>query len=239
MRIIFALILLSLLTGCAVLDVASLEKAIPLAPKKVEVSLVRSEGLDLDSAVLSPDELDENGNTPVDYKPDTGAVTGFQAALGLQNDMEIGTRFYTASDNYGLKLFLKKLLNQSGKNYVAIEPALTYLATFTGKTDQKHDYSAFGGELQLLYTHEASDLFAFTLIARTNVNRYEETHWNDNGVQTSHGTYTLAHGGIRGNVELRYRQFFFMPELGLEIVPVVNGPTGVALIYGIALGAEF
>ena len=239
MRIILAIIILGLLAGCAVLDVASLEKAIPLEPKKVEVCLVRSVGVDIDSAVLSPDEL-ESGDSPADHKPQTSPVTGFQVAVGLKNEMEIGSRFWVGSDNFGVKAFYKKLLNKSGKNYLAIEPALSYLATIEEESsDKDHKYTAMGGELQLIYIHEASRYFAFTVVGRGNVNRYHEKHWDDAGSMYTYGPYLVAHGGLRGNVELRLHPFFLIPEVGLEIVPVVHGKTNVLPIYGLALGAEF
>jgi len=239
MRIILLLIMITLLTGCAVLDVSSLETAIPLPPRRVEISTNQSVGLDLETVVLEEDEL-VNGDSPPGYMPGTSSVTGVQAAIGLENQMEVGTRFWISPYNYGAKIFLKKLMNQNGSNYLALQPAFTYLNSVDESDGPNGDeeYTAIGSELQLIYTMKASPYFALSLIGRGNVNRYQHTLWDVNGDEIINGPHTIIHGGFRGNLELRLHPFFFIPELGFEIVPVINGETSVVPVVGFALGVE-
>ena len=231
------LALTGLLTGCAVLDVASLETAIPLKPGKVELSMVQSNGLDLETVVLDDDELTPDGPPP-GYSPATNSVSGVQGAIGLNNDMEIGSRLWISPNNIGAKVFLKKLMSRDGQHYLAFQPAFTYVNTLEDSSVDDSKYTSVGGELQLIYTQKASQYFNFSLIGRGNFNRYQETHYDLNGFEYINGPYSLIHGGVRGNFELRLHPFFFIPELGLDVVPVVNGDVSIIPVVGLALGVE-
>ncbi len=235
--LISVLVLMGLLSGCAVLDVSSLETAIPLQPRRVEISTNQSIGIDLETVVLQDEDLN-NGEMPPGYRPEANSVTGVQAAIGLQNDMEAGGRFWLSPFNYGGRIFLKKLLDKDANRYFAIQPAVTYLRSYDDDPGESYIYTAIGSELQLLYTLKASSNFAFTLVGRGNINRYQEQYTDQNGDEIVYGPYILFQGGLRGNIELRLHPFFFVPELGIEVVPVVNGETTLVPVIGFALGVE-
>jgi len=234
---ILILLMMAILSGCAVLDVSSLETAIPLKPRRVEISANQSVGIDLETVVLEDDDLID-GEVPPGYQPTSFSVTGVQAAIGLENEMEAGGRFWLSPMNFGGRIFLKKLLNKDDNRYFAIQPAFTYLRSYDDDPEESYIFTAIGSELQLLYTIKASPNFAFTLVGRGNINRYEETDKDQNGEETVYGPYTLMQGGFRGNIELRLHPFFLIPELGVDVVPIVNGDTTFVPVVGFAIGVE-
>jgi hypothetical protein len=139
--------------------------------------------------VLEDDELYE-GEAPPGYQPESFSVSGVQAAIGFENEMEAGGRFWISPFNFGTRIFLKKLLNQDGNRYFSIQPAFTFLRSFDDDPDEDYIFTAMGSELQLLYTLKASSNFAFTLVGRGNVNRYSETYTDQNGEEIEYGPYT-------------------------------------------------
>ncbi|MDD2228540.1 MAG: hypothetical protein PHY48_03910 [Candidatus Cloacimonetes bacterium] len=79
-------------------------------------------------------------------------------------------------------------------------------------------YSAYGYELQLLNSILINKHFTLTIIGRTNVSHYKEDYRNDKG-----GRCTIHNSGVRANMMMSFGKVFFIPEFGVEYVPVAHG----------------
>ncbi len=230
------LIALALLFGaCAVIDTSTLDTAIPVPHRHVEVSYYNALGLDLYSLVYSDyDEMEDNENVALPMP-----VNGFNFGYGLTEDAEIGARFWTSFLNVGGRAYLKYLLNHENNSYVAIVPGITYIFRAVDKVNDDYvNTKSFGPELQLLYTYRHNQFLSFTLAARGNINQITEQIDFYNDSDEINGPYLVYHGGVRGNFELRLGKLLFIPELGAELVNVRNGKLTLLPTTGVSLGLE-
>lgn len=231
------ILLVLVISGCAVIDISTLDTAVPLAPKQFKMGVYESVGLDISSAVFNEYDSDDAEDQLTGY-----AVAGIDLALGLPEDMEVGTRFYIGPFNGGVRAYLKKQLSHEGNSRVSIIPALTYVYDAGGDEspdDLWNRYNAYGAEFQVIFTHTVSKHFALSSAVRGNFNRYTEKRRDD---QTNHietvGPYNVMHGGFRTNIELQAGGLYFIPEVGVEFSPIVNGRFGILPTLGIGLGLK-
>lgn len=235
MKNVLILMLLVILSGCAVVDISTLDTAVPLPPKDFKIGIYESVGLDISSAVFNEYDGDDQQDNLIGY-----AVVGTDLALGLPDDMELGSRFYIGPFNGGVRLYLKKLLMHEKDTRISILPAFTYVyESESDDTDEWDKFNAYGAEVQVIYTYTLNKHLAVSGAVRGNYSRYtEKRHDNQSNSPDVLGPYNVLHGGFRANLELQAGGLYFIPEVGVEFAPIVNGRFGVLPTVGVGLGLK-
>ncbi len=228
--------LLAFMAGCALVDVTTLDTAVPIPASHVQIKYAQSNGLDLSTAVITDDEMESNPD--FDYEIGTWFLTSLNLAIGLQNQSELGVRFWASTDSNGGKLYYKQLIHQEGHGYVSIIPAVNMVKGFHDDWNDEARYNSYGGEIQLLYTYMPADVIRLTAALRGNYNRYTESQYDDNGLSYETGPYNIVHWGARGNLMLKLGPIFAIPEIGAEMIPIVNGDLNIMPVFGLGLGVE-
>jgi hypothetical protein len=237
------------LSGCAGLDLSSMETAVPLKPKKVDVAFYTANSFPLDTV---GDTEVYHPNNP-SYQTDNlsaGAsmINGLKINIGLSPKCELMARYYQNSwsggflgeditwKSRGCRLGVKYLLQQKGNQYLSLAPSVNIVSAeeevWTG--DWNHNgneyyydyhvfhwfsqYDAYGFELQLLYSIVLNKHVTFTTIGKTSINYYTEDYRTDLG-----GKCDITHRGLRANMIISGKHWFWVPELGMEYVPVPHG----------------
>jgi len=230
LKLACALLLLSL-SACAVIDISILDTALPVAPETYQIAAYQALGLDLRSVVYDEDSSDESGAS-------ADLVNGIKTNISLNPELDLQARAYFSSNSWGGKLGLKKLMYQEGRSYLALAPAFSYVQETNN--DNNFDVQVFGAEMQILFSQKWGNQSG-TIALRGNYNKYledirhddEEHYWIENK------EYDVVHGGIRANVCLKYKFLYFIPEIGVETIPVINGVFTVLPSFGYAIGIEF
>ena len=230
LKLACALLLLSL-SACAVIDISTLDTALPVAPADFQISPYQALGLNLASVVYDEDSSDE-------YGASADLVSGIKTNISLNPELDLQARAYFGSNSWGGKLGLKKLMYQEGRNYLALAPALNYVQETNNGNN--FDVRVFGAEMQILFSQKWGNQ-AGTIAIRGNYNKYLEEIQHDEGDNywIEYNEYDLVHGGIRANVCLKYKHIYFIPEIGVETIPVINGVFSVLPSFGYAIGIEF
>ena len=230
--IIPSLVLLGL-SACAVLDLSTLDTAMPVAPAKVQVAPYQAIGLDMSSVVYDDDSYDNDQRyASVDL------ASGFKANISLREDLDLQMRAYMGSGNSrGAKLGIKKLLMHEGNMYLAIAPAFNWV-TDKPSNSEEPDHKAYGTELQLLNTYESGGA-SITLVARGNYSRLMlDRKVYGSGSGTDFREYDIVHGGLRANVCLKAKHLYMIPEIGFELVPVIKGKLSMIPTIGWTIGVQ-
>jgi len=229
-RLLIVLFLLGL-SACATLDISSLDTALPVAPAKAQIAPYQAIGLDLASAVYNDsNENDDDRYASVDV------ASGVKANISLKPDLDLQLRGYIGTGNSrGFKVGVKKLVRTEGRHHLAIAPAFNYIEENPAESAEKS--RAFGAEMQVLYTQKWGRSAA-TFVLRGNYERYLVNGWDWEAAADYH-EYDLVHGGLRVNLCIRSKHLYFIPELGFEIVPVINGKLSMIPALGYAIGVEF
>ena len=230
LKLACALLLLSL-SACAVIDISTLDTALPVAPADFQIAPYQALGLDLRSVVYDEDSSDE-------YGASADIVSGIKTNISLNPELDLQARAYSASDSWGGRIGLKKLVYQEGRNYLALAPAFSYVQETNNGNN--FDVRVFGAEMQILFSQKWGNQ-AGTIALRGNYNKYleeirhddEEHYWVENK------EYDVLHAGIRANLCLKYKFLYFIPEIGVEGIPVKNGVFTVLPSFGYAIGIEF
>lgn len=234
LRSVMAALCALLLCSCAVMDLSTLDTAVPLAKKHVNVVLGEGTGVSVSTLLLG----DEADTEDVDLVLPTYGIT---ASYGASDKVELGGRYYTSFYNTGAKIYLKYLIQHQDKSYISLIPAGNYVFLTEDDYDDGEYYlksSIYGTELQLLYTYQANRSLALTAGLRGNFSRYQERKtWNDI-VQSERGPYNLFHYGVRTNLDLRLGDLKLLPELGLEFFPLDDGEYKVIPLVAVGLGLE-
>jgi hypothetical protein len=249
LRVCLILALLLLLSGCVYLDIACQDTAVPLHPKKISASMHYTNGADITHTYYT-DSVDEQEADAIDQAP----LLGLKAVVGLSPKTDLvfnyasdrgssGSSWVDSYSSYNydskhLKFGVKCLLSQNGKSFVSVQPSL-YLAD--GQTSGKrwdnsvylYKYDLRGIEGQLLLTHQSSKHVSATLVARAQYNIIQKTLDG-----RRYGPYTTMNSGIRGNVRLSVGIFHLTPEIGVEVLPIVNGETVFAPIMSLGFGLQ-
>lgn len=229
-RLLVVLFLLAL-SACATLDISSLDTALPVAPAKAQIAPYQAIGLDMASAVYhDSDGTDEDRYASVDV------ASGIKANISLKPDLDLQLRGYIGTGNSrGFKLGVKKIVRTEGRHHLAIAPAFNYIEENPAENADKS--RAFGAEMQVLYTQKWGSSSA-TFVLRGNYEKYLVNGWDWDEAK-DYREYDLVHGGLRINLCFRSKYIYFIPELGFEIVPVINGKLSMIPALGYALGVEF
>lgn len=230
LKLACALLLLSL-SACAVIDISTLDTALPVAPADFQISPYQALGLNLASVFYDEDSSDE-------YGASVDLVSGIKTNISLNPELDLQARAYFGSNSWGGKLGLKKLMYQEGRSYLALAPAFSYVQE--ANNDNNFDVQVFGAEMQILFSQKWGNQ-AGTIALRGNYNKYledirhdeEEPYWVENK------EYDILHAGIRANLCLKYKHVYFIPEIGVEGIPVKNGVFTVLPSLGYAIGIEF
>lgn len=230
-KILSYFVLLSL-SACAVLDISTLDTALPLAPSKVQIVPYQALGLDLKSVIQDEDSDDDSARAAVD------GLSGLKLNISVQPELDLQMRAYAGSQSWGAKLGVKKLVRHEGRHYLAVAPALNWVQELEQNNNSK--IRAMGVEMQVIYS-QALGKSAATVVLRGNYNKYrEEIEREDNGHYWQESReYDIASGGARVNVQFKYKQIFLIPEFGVEVIPVVNGRLSLLPTLAYAIGVEF
>jgi hypothetical protein len=250
LAIIAALILLLLLNACAVMDINSMETAVPLKPGKAELSIYEGHGLDISSAVV----IDESSNSSFashDVNKDayTSLLSGVKANIGIVPKLEFSGRAYfsrlwniefleysNTQTTKGYKAGLKVLCKSNKYLYLSLLPSVNIVnGKSRERSSQQPDiygsYNSYGLELQVLGSFVPIKQITFTGVCKFNRDYYSEVY---NGV--SYGTYAINHMGIRANLKLLLWVPFIIVDVGNEFVPVVNGNNTNLTSFAIGIG---
>ncbi len=252
MRIVMCLVLLAVLylSGCAVLDVSSMETAVPLSPGKFEVSNYVTNGLELPSAVVF-DNIDGSESPSHDTViiATTSTVGGYKLNVGIKKNLELCARYYannSKGDDYhaetsGFRVGGKATLWQDHNLYFAIAPSMN-IVNGKSRTWNGYDYwsswlpedvtyKSLGYEAQFIATYAPCPYISLTALQKYNFNFYDETY---NGY--SYPTQEIKHWGTKINIKIGYKPVFLIFEGGLETVPVVNGKKTYIETAAVGLG---
>lgn len=235
----YLMLLLTLyLGGCAVLDVSSMETAVPLSPGKFELSNYVSRGLDLSSAVV----LNDINNSQVpSHDANNSAVgsslAGYKLNIGVTKKLELGGRYYWdgiggsdfSTKSSGYRLGAKYLLWHKKSLYFAVMPSINVMKgemhsnddwSFYKVTADKEDayYNSFGYEAQFIGTFAPCPYISFTAVQKFSHNNYNEKY---NG--HSYPSQGINQWGTVVNMKVGYKPIFLIFEAGMENVSVVNG----------------
>lgn len=230
LKLACSLLLLSL-SACAVIDISTLDTALPVAPQEYQIAVFQALGLDLSSVVYDEDSSDEPGAS-------ADLVSGIKTNISLNPELDLQARAYYSSNSWGGKLGLKKLIHQEGQNYLALAPAFSYVQEMNNENN--YDVQVFGAEMQILFSQKWGNQ-AGTIALRGNYNKYLEDirHDEDEPYWVENKEYDVLHAGIRANLCLKYKFLYFIPEIGVEGIPVKNGVFTVLPSFGYAIGIEF
>jgi hypothetical protein len=232
-RYLLVLWLLMLLSGCAVMDLSTLDTAVPVAPAKVQVAPYQAIGLDMSSVVYNDEAQDDD-----EHFASVDLATGIKANISVREDMDLQLRGYIGTGkSRGAKLGIKKLVLHKGNHYMAIAPAFNWISDKPSDSEES-DYKAFGIELQLLNTYHIGGV-SITMVARGNYSRLmldRSIYGSISG--TDIREYDIVHGGLRANLCLKAKHLYIIPEIGFEFVPVINGKLSMIPTLGWTIGLE-
>jgi hypothetical protein len=236
--ILIAVLLLMFLNACAVMDINSMDTAVPLKPGKIELSTYNGVGLDLSSAVVI-DEVGLGGFASHDSDKDAIAfsLAGVKVNVGILPKVEFSGRVYTGGTGEGISLWgysntqsttgykagLKVLCKQDKNYYLSLLPSVNVVKgeSHERRPDQAEiygSYDAYGLELQLLGSVAPVKYVTVSGVCKFNRNYYSEIY---NG--KSYGTYAINHWGVKANLKLMLEVPFIIVEIGNEFVPVIHG----------------
>lgn len=208
-------LMLMLLSGCASLDVSTVDTAIPLYPQKFRFQLSSSSGLSLDRVYLPNEDMEQ---IAYDNAPYSQAIHSFTFVLPYDPETDLGFRFWLDANSAGTRLSYKKLMFQQDKTYIALSPAVNYLRSQWSDNEAKVHANAFGAEFQALFTYLVSQKFNTTLAFRGNYNflSHKKTLPNQDLLDYSRNTFNF---GVRGNAELKLGYISIINEFGMEAFP--------------------
>ncbi|MDP2172901.1 MAG: hypothetical protein Q8M98_07810 [Candidatus Cloacimonadaceae bacterium] len=222
-RIFSALLLLSALTACAVMDTNSMESAVPLPKNKIDVQAYTGTGIDL-SSVAKPEYWDENAYEGAS----SDFISAYKLAIGVGNDSEIGLKAWTAALSAGARGYYKKRFYHVGKRSFAIAPGLTLVISDDGTVDldnlfEDRNHRAIGFEIPLIFTYEPNDNVYLSSAIRANHHLYWESVLNDDNEVISIGPTNITHYSFHQNATLHNKYIFITPEVGLIMITNVRG----------------
>lgn len=243
--------LLALLSGCAVIDTSVLDTAEPLKQGNVKFETYGATGLNLQQAVnVSDDEIYEDSVDDYDNLSENIAwpLAGLKMGIGIADSSEIGIKGWLALGNGGGKLYYKKVLKQKDNTYQSIIPAVTFTSSKTKITDNDdiehlevlyNKYSSIGVEFPYVITTKASEYVSISAAIKLNYDYFKYQYYDEDEFLHKHGPYNILHGGIVGNIRFKLAFLTLCPELGVEIIPVVNGHVTAMPNIGCAAGLQF
>ncbi|GAB1469032.1 hypothetical protein MASR2M64_18050 [Candidatus Cloacimonadota bacterium] len=253
-----------MMTGCAVMDLSTLETAMPIAPARVQASGYVATGLDLATAVYSqqayyglPTNSHEDGTI-------FSGLAGLKIGVSVSPKADLIARYYktghgldiddlfvnSSSLHYrdrttGMKLGGKALIYQENKNYVAVMPLYTRVrgvSTDYWTDDQGAILDDY--EYRNLYNSDGIELQiiytykAGKVVQFSLAGKYNYNYYREVYHNVQSKAYHLNHYGIRGNVCVTGKHVFLFFELGEEFVPIHPGFTKAQPNIGWGLGLK-
>lgn len=139
-----------------------------------------------------------------------------------------------------VKLGGKYLISKNENRYISVIPSFYFsdaidsgdISIYGDRSAFSYKYYAKGLEGQLLVT-EASKHLSLTLIARAQLNVI-----NKSLDGKDYGPYLTQNFGVRGNCQLSAGVFSLIPEIGLEVMPIINGKTQLVPVLSLGFGLQ-
>lgn len=218
MRIVCCLFCLALLTGCATMDLNTMDTAIPIYPDRVSISTYVGIGIDYSSPFFKGEEFLDQEQLHSDFALQTDVCQVLKLGIPFNEKYEIQAKAYKAGYSWGAKAGVKGLVYHQGKHYIALMPMLTHISGEPKRneddgTEYKDRYRANGLELTALSSHQLSKYFIGSLVARYNVSWYSE---ESNHIQ--YEDLTIFHGGLSGNIRVKVKAIILGFEYGVELL---------------------
>jgi len=235
--------LLIMLSGCAVMDTSVLDTAEPLQEGKVKLETFASTGLVLETAVYNEEDDEVDNPRYAAMWP----VMGLKYGIGIADSAEVGIKGWAALGSIGCKAYYKLLLDRKDDVYYSMIPAFTYTGIDNDDAahdddeapDSDHKYMSLGVELPVLVTRKFSENVSFTVAARMNYNYFKYQYVAEHGELIKHGPYNMVHGGVLCNAMFKLDFLYLTPEVGVEVVPVIDGCLTFLPNLGLSLGLRF
>lgn len=228
-----SLISLMIFAGCAVMDLNTMDTAVPIYPDKLAVSSYVGLGVDYSSPFFK-DDYNNNEEEPEGVGVDV--VNSLKLGVALQEDLDIQGKVYAASTSWGAKAGVKKLLHQNGKTYYAIMPMLTHISGTQENNDESgndNKFKSYGMEVTGLVSRQISQYFTGTIAMRYNLSQYQESsaEYNDE-------SFLITHGGITANLRLKLKALFLGVEYGIEVLPNQAGEINLNPTAAMGIGFQ-
>jgi len=235
MKILSCLFCLMIFTGCAVMDLNTMDTAIPIYPDKASLSTYLGLGIDYSSPFFRAEEdtEDDSKNVNVDF------LQAFKLGVAVNDDLDAHGKIYQASSSWGAKAGLKKLLYHKDRSYSAIMPMLTYMSANVEHEDDNGEkyldtYRSYGMEVTGLLTQQISKYFIGTLALRYNL-----SHYTEDNLHQSYEDILISHGGLTANLRLKVKALFLGLEYGLEVVPNKDADIRINPTMALGIGFQF
>jgi len=225
-KVFTGLLVLLILSACAVVDLSSQDSARTLPLKQFELSSYTGSGLNLystqnfDTIMAQVDSMTFWSNSwRVWDKRRIGSVWGLKYALGIAANTELGVKTYLSSGT-GFQVGIKRQFFEKGSIYSAFQVSgHAMLGGINETTDTYHNdqyknrdkSDIYGFELRWLLTSQTKDSFSSTLSPHYSFHRLYRNH---NGID--YGPYDIMTGGINGNIRFNIKSFFVVLEAGIE-----------------------
>lgn len=246
MKYLLGLFVLIIMTGCAVMDTSVMDTAEPLEQGHVKMETFTSSGLILESTVYNEEEegFDYEDNP---RKALIWPLIGLKFGIGVSDSTEVGVKGWASIGSIGAKAYLKYQLDRQDDVYYALMPALTYTGIDNNdsntddvdSSNRDYKYKSVGVELPLLVTKKFSEYISLTAALRANYNYFQYQYIDGNGERIKRGPFNVVHGGVLGNARLKLIYLVLTPEVGIEVVPVINGDLTILPNWGLTLGLQF
>jgi len=218
------LVIACMLTGCAVMDLSTMDTAEPTGKGKRKGMFTIGSGLNMnliDKDYVNNDNGHVGRSTPI--------YNSYNYTWGVGSETDFGTRFTFVLNSVGIRLHTKHRLYADSTGYtLAVAPAANAVASWMtsggfDKSSLSDEFEALSGEMQLLGTKRWNNNIAGSAIIRAN---------------RSYLNHILrTHGGFRLNLELSTKAITYMPEIGIEFYVKKNGEIDYVPI--ISLGTRF
>jgi hypothetical protein len=220
--------LISLFLGaCAVLDISTLDTAVPLRKGQMEAGVLSGFGLDVARSVGPGNQVAIDG------------VWGLHANYGIDGKSEAGLRAWTFTNGgVGLRGNFKHNFYNKGKKYASVIPGIA--AIWHGPEMRPDQLACIATEVQAVGTYRFNGYISATAGARANLDYVAQYMDTDHDWQQ--GTYYIWHGGIRANMEFfggKYFPLALIPEIGVELVKPSSGDIKVMPTVGLSLTGRF
>jgi len=208
--LIFALVFLALLSGCAGFDASVLDTATCMGKGKFSTGLVYGIGINAPQWLeIDPENIFDSDSA--------GPLQALELKYGVQEDMDATAKMAVHVNGFSVKGLLKKQLFHENRVSTAVAIGGGYLASngdYWKESFEAWDVqqsNLLSAEAQFLATREFGRNSYVTLATRANVHRFEAE--SDDGRTRSEDFH---HAGIRLNAGRAYGGFLLMFELGLE-----------------------
>lgn len=241
MKLMLILIVLAALSGCAVMDMSTLDTAVPIYPEIANANVYMSVGVDYSSGYFMTDaELTHVQEHDISYSGGLGMeyVWGARVGVAVNERFDLQGKYYEANNSLGAKIGIKALVHQDSLVYYALQPSVTLIkgrasGTLHGEP-YENKFSAKGLELTGFISRVHGKHTIATAALRTNITQLDQDFF-DKDFETKY----IFHGGISGNMRWRISILFAGIEIGADLVPNHEPDLKLAPYGGLGLGIQF